>query len=108
MTDDELLVAGCAGLLILGAVIALVFVILNLRAFSYSKRKEGGNTCLTVRAKRNLARVCVVARFGDEEITFERKRIRKGQSVDFVFPSSDKKAKLTVEAEVGAPHSVEV
>jgi len=108
MNDDELLVAGCAGLLILGAIIVLAMVILNLKAFSYSKRKEGTNTCLTVMAKRNLARVSVVARFGDEEITFERKRIRKGQSVEFVFPQSDRKAKLTVESEVGSPHTLEV
>ncbi len=108
MNDDELLVAGCAGLLILAAIAVLAMIILNLKAFTYTKRKEGANTCLTVTAKRNLARVSVIARFGEEEITFERKRIRKGQSVDFVFPRSDRKARLVVESEVGSPHTVEV
>lgn len=108
MSEDDLLIMGCAGILILVAVGVIAFVIIGTKAYGYEKRKEGANTCLTVFAKRNLARVTVQARFANEEIKFERKRIRKGQSVDFVFPSSDKPARLTVETETGSPHSVDV
>jgi hypothetical protein len=108
MSEDDILIAGCAGILILIAAGIIAFVVLGLKAFSYEKRKEGGNTCLTINAKRNLAKVTVVAGIGNDEIRFERKRIRKGQSVDFVYPSSDKPAKLTVETETGSPHSLEV
>lgn len=108
MSEDDILVMGCAGILVLLAVGLIAFVILGLKAFSYEKRKEGGNTCLTVRAKRNLAKVTVHATFGNDDILFERKRIRKGQSVDFVYPSSEKPAKLVVEMESGSSQSVEV
>ena len=108
MSEDDILIMGCAGILILVAVGVIAFVILGLKAFSYEKRKEGTNTCLTVMAKRNLSKVTVQASFGNEEISFERKRIRKGQSVDFVYPSSDKPARLTVETETGSPQTVDV
>jgi hypothetical protein len=106
--EDDFLTLGCAGALLVVALIILVLVILGLRPYTIRKKKEGSNTCLTIRAKRNLAKVTVVARLGDEEVTFERKRIRKGQSVDFVFPSSDKKAKLIVEVESGNARTAEV
>jgi hypothetical protein len=108
MNDDDILIAGCAGILILIALGVIAFVIIGLKAFSYEKRKEGSNTCLTVRAKRNLNKVTVQASFGNDDIKFERKRIRKGQSVDFVFPSSDKPAKLVVETDSGSVQTVEV
>jgi len=108
MSEDDILIVGCAGILILIAIGVIAFVILGLKAFSYEKRKEGANTCLTIIAKRNLAKVTVQARFGNEEIKFERKRIRKGQSVEFVYPASDKPAKLIVETETGSPQVAEV
>ncbi|MCI0504408.1 hypothetical protein L0Y65_06930 [Candidatus Micrarchaeota archaeon] len=108
MSEDDILVMGCAGILILAAIGVIAFVIMGMKAYSFEKRKEGANTCLTVIAKRNLSKVTVQARFGNEEIKFERKRIRKGQSVEFVYPASDKSARLTVETETGSPHSVEV
>ena len=108
MSEDDILIMGCAGILILIVAGIIAFVILGLKAFSYEKRKEGSNTCLTVTAKRNLTKVTVQASFGNEEISFERKRIRKGQSVDFVYPSSDKPARLIVESETGRPHAVDV
>lgn len=108
MTDEDILALCCGGVLALTAASVIVFIILNLKAFTYQKHKEGSNTCLTITAKRNLNKVTVKARFGHEEITFERKRIRKGQSVDFVYPSSDRKAKVIVEAESGNVQTVEV
>lgn len=108
MSEDDLLIAGCAGILIIIAFGVIAFVILGLKAFSYEKRKEGSNTCLTVNAKRNLTKVTVQAKFGNEEISFERKRVRKGQSIEFVFPASEKPAKLIVETETGNPQVVEV
>ena len=108
MIEDDVLPYVCAAALALGAIAVIAFFIYNLRAFTYQKRKEGANTCLTVTAKRNLNRVVVDAKFGEEGIKFERKRVRKGQSIDFVFPASQRKAKLTVETESGNIQAAEV
>jgi hypothetical protein len=108
MTEDDILTLCCGGALVLIAVAVITFIVLNLKAFAYQKRKEGDNTCLTITAKRNLNKVTVQARFGNEEIRFERKRVRKGQSVDFVYPASNRPAKLTIEAESGNVQVVEV
>ena len=108
MSEEDILTIVCAGALIISAIAVVAFIVLNLKAFTYEKKKEGSETCLTVNAKKNLAKVTVQARFGSEEIKFERKRIRKGQSVDFVYPHSEKKAKLIVEPESGSPQTIEV
>ena len=107
MTDD-VLTFGCAGALILFVIIVVVFLVFLRRPFRYSKKKEGQNTCLTITAKKNLAKVSVFARFGSEAIKFERKRVRKGQSIDFVFPASKNKSKLVVETEKGKEQTFEV
>jgi len=108
MSDEELVTAVCAGTLIIVLLLALVLIVLGSKSFTYRKKTEQGSTCLTVTAKKNLSRVLVVARVGSEDIRFERKRIRKGQSVDFVYPASKKPAKLTVEGETGNVKVVEV
>jgi hypothetical protein len=105
---EDLLPMICAGVLILLALAVVFFLVSNLKPFAYEKRKEGTNTCLTLTAKHNLNRASVTASFDSEEITFERRRIRKGQSVDFVYPASQKPAKLTVEVESGNVRTVEV
>jgi hypothetical protein len=98
----------CAGTVILLCIIALIYVLLGFRKFSYKKKSMGNQTSLVVVANRDLFRIAVLARFNKEEITFERRRIRKGQSVEFVYPRSDQKAKLIVEAESGHARAYEV
>ncbi|MFH0737116.1 MAG: hypothetical protein V1827_00105 [Candidatus Micrarchaeota archaeon] len=108
MNDDELLSLSCAGVIVLAILILVLFFAFGMKPYSYKKKKEGQNTCLSIMAKRNLSKVTVIARFGSEEIRFERKRIRKDQSVDFVFPQSDKKIKLVVETDPGNERTIEV
>jgi len=108
MTDEDTLSLVCAGVLLIAAIAAMIYLVSSLKAFTYSKKKEGGNISLTVKAKRNLNRVSVVAWSEDGDVDFERRRIRKGQSIDFVYPYSDKKAKLVIEAESGNAQILEV
>ncbi|MBI5046913.1 hypothetical protein HZC07_04255 [Candidatus Micrarchaeota archaeon] len=95
---SEVLPILCGGVAL---IIVLVLIILNLRSFSYSRKDDGNSTCITITAKRNLERITLIVPLGKETLKFERKRIRKGVSVDFVFPRSKKQAKLIVEAESG-------
>ncbi len=108
MSDMDMLPIVCFGGLLLVLVILFAMLALGSGAFTYRKRSEGPNTCLSVTARRNLARVCLVVRIGNDDITFERKRIRKGQSVDFAYPATKNPGKLTVEVESGNVRSVEV
>lgn len=108
MNEEEVVTAVCAGALLLALLLVIILMLLGSNNFTYRKRSEGGNTCLTVTARKNLNRVLVVAATGSDVITFERKRIRRGQSIDFIYPASKKPAKLTVEAESGSVRVVEV
>ncbi len=107
MAEDPLPLI-CAGSIALILVAAAVILILGRRPFTIQKRRQGDSTLITLSAKRNLNRVIVLARFDGEEVSLERKRVRKGQSVDFSFPYSEKKTRITVEEESGSQRSVEV
>jgi len=108
MMEDELLTGICAGSIVflVGGLIA--YLILSSRSYSISKRKEKGNVCLVISAKKNLNRITVVAKVGNEDITFERRRIRKGQTVEFVYPDSKKPARLVIENESGRVKPMDV
>ena len=106
--NDDIVAMGCAGGLILAVILLALFLVFGMRPFKYSKRKEGSNTCLTITAKRNLARISVFAKFDSENIRFDRQRVRKGQSIDFVFPASKEKIKVVVETDKGKENAFEV
>ncbi len=98
----------CAGAIILVCLVLIAYLLFGLKPFKHSKKVGKNNTTLTITAKRNLYKVSVIAKFGREKIKFERKRIRKDQTVDFVYPSSGEPAKLIVEVESGKQRVFEV
>jgi len=104
MNNVEICIAAFVILLIL----IIVIVILRNRPFKYRKRNHGQSTTLTIVANKRLHKVNVQAKFGKEEINFERKRIRKGQAIEFTYPISDKPTKITVEVKPGKPRVFEV
>jgi hypothetical protein len=108
MSDETTLVLGCIGGFVLLFILVLVFVILRNRAFNYRKKNFENNTTLTVVANRNLYKVTVEANFPGDNIKFERKRIRKGQAVEFTYPLSKTPAKLIIEVDAGKPKVFEV
>ncbi len=108
MTEEEMLAYLCIGGIAFLVIVVLSLLVLGSGPFTYRKRVEGQNTCLTVTAKRNLSRISLLAKVGDDEITFERKRIRKGQSVDFAYPVTKNPGRLTVEVEPGHSRVVEI
>jgi hypothetical protein len=94
----------CVGLGILVLLLLIVYFLFFARPFKYWKKDQKNKTSIIIEAKKNLAKVSVLA--GD--IQFERKRIRKGQIVEFDFPPSRKPSKLIVEMESGRVETVEV
>ncbi len=98
----------CAGALILLFLVVVVYLIFGRRPFTYSKRAGEKNTDLSITARRNLRKISVTVKVDNEDMTFERGRIKKGQTVDFVYPSSKEHAKLTVEGESGKKKVYEI
>jgi hypothetical protein len=91
----------CAGALILGVLAVIAYLLFGRKPVTFSKNVGKTNTTVEITANRNLHKVSLVARFGNERIKFERKRVRKGQTLDFVYPSSDEPAELIVEIKPG-------
>ncbi|MFH1520247.1 MAG: hypothetical protein ABID61_01240 [Candidatus Micrarchaeota archaeon] len=97
MIDGWILNALCVSAFLLVLLVVVIVVILTLKPFKHEKKEEGDNTCLTITAKRDLDKIIVMVTNKKEKMTFERKRIKKGQSVGFAFPTSNKPIKLIVE-----------
>ncbi len=101
MTEEEMLPLLCLGALAFLIIILFALMLLGSGPMTYRKRVVGQNTSLTITAKRNIARISLVTKDGEEEVTFERRRVKKGQSIDFVYPASKAPGKLTMEIEPG-------
>ena len=94
----------CIGSGILVLLLVIVYLLLLSKPFKYTKRSQKGKTSLIVEARKNLSKVTVVA--GD--VTFERKRIKEGRTVEFDYPTSRKPAKLIVVLESGRVQTFEI
>lgn len=108
MTDDIAMAGVCVGAFILVLLVIIVVALLRNKPFTYRKKTTDKNTTLSIKANRNLHKAVVEAHFGGDSIKFERKRIRKGQTVDFTFPASNKPTRLIVEVESGKQKVFEV
>ena len=97
-----------AGALILICLIIIAYLLLGSKPVSFTKTVGKRNTSLSIRARRNIHKLSVKASFGGERITFERKRVRKDQTVDFVYPSSKDPAKLIIEVVPGKKQEYDV
>ena len=94
----------CVGTGLLVLLLILFYILFFSKPFVYKKKKRENTISLTVLAKRNLYKVTVIA----NDVTFERKRIRKDQYVEFDYPITSKPAKLIIEVTEGKPRTFEV
>jgi len=101
MTEEELFLNACGGALIIILAVVLALIAFGSRPFIYKKKVNGPNTALTVTARKNIARVSLTVKVGGEDVTFERRRVRADQLVEFVYPTSPDRAGLTIELESG-------
>ena len=98
----------CAGILILVCLLIAVYFLFLKKPVKFSKTVGERNTTIEVIANQDLDKVSLIASFGGEKIKFERKRVRKGMTVDFVYPSSKDPAKLVVEIGKGKEQAFEL
>ena len=88
-------------------VIVVLFFIFN-RPYSCSRKIKGKETIFTLDAKKDIASVDIVGKFGNEKIKFQRKDIKKGEQIEFVYPASTEPASVTIEMEKGKTKTFEV
>jgi hypothetical protein len=93
-------------------IFAVVFIIILLfffnRPYNCNRKIEGDKTIFTLDAKKDIANVEVLGKFGKEKIKFQRKDIKKGEKIEFIYPASTEPASVTVEIEKGNQKTFEV
>ena len=93
----------CAGLIIIICIILIIYFLTRSRgAVSAEKKTESGNVLLLIKANKNIQQIEVsgTTDFG-ETIRFTRKDMKKGDTVEFVFPMTRNPLQITVTDESG-------
>lgn len=98
----------CAGVFIIGCVLLLLYFLFFKKPAKFSKTVGQRNTTVEVTANQDLDKVSLIASFGGEKIKFERKRVRKGMTVDFVYPSSKDPVRLMIDLGKGKEQAFEL
>ncbi len=94
--------------IVFAVLVILILLFLFNRPYSCNRKVSGENTVFTLDAKKDIAKVEVTGKFGKESIKFQRKDIKKGEKIEFVYPASTEPAAVTVEIEEGNPKTFEV
>lgn len=95
----------CAGLLVLACIVIIVYLLAFSKPLTIKKKTEGSTVQVIVKAKRDIPSIELSA---GKNISFVRKNIKKGQEVEFSFPSSETPAKMLVELGKGKTKEYEL
>ncbi|MBI5227965.1 hypothetical protein HY988_05235 [Candidatus Micrarchaeota archaeon] len=98
----------CAGGIIIACIVVIAYLLLKNAPISCERKIHGDKALIKITANKDIQKVEIVGRFGGEEIAFERKDIKKGQKLEFSYPASTEKAKVTFYEKDGKGKSVEV
>ena len=93
---------------VLSIIVILILLFVFNRPYSCSRKVKGNETIFTLDAKKPISSIEIVGKFGDEKIKFQRKDIKKGEKIEFVYPASTEPASVTLEMEKGKPKTFEV
>ncbi|NYZ77299.1 hypothetical protein H0O02_03210, partial [Candidatus Micrarchaeota archaeon] len=74
--------------IIFAVLVMLVLLFVFNRPYSCSRKVKGKETVFSLDARKDIAKIEVVGKFGTESITFQRKDIKKGEKIEFVYPAS--------------------
>jgi len=89
-------------------IVILILLFIFNRPYSCNRKVKGNETVFTLEAKKPIAGIEVIGKFGDETIKFQRKDIMKGEKIEFVYPASTEPAAVTVEIKKGRSKTFEV
>ncbi len=70
-------------------------------AVEFSKKREGAKAAVLLKANKAVLAVRLYARLGEGDLLFERKRIDRGQTIEFSYPYSPEKVKMVVDLASG-------
>jgi len=88
--------------IIVAALAVIVFLIFFLRKpYKWKKWIKGDRTVFVFEAGKDLKGIELHVRQGKEEMTFKRKNLKKGETVEFVYPVSTELATLMVDDDGG-------
>ncbi len=98
----------CAGAIIIACIAAIAYLLTSTGKVKCERTNKDGKAWIKIIANKEIPKVEIIGKFGKEEIKFERKDIKKGQTIEFSYPQSSEKAKVTLYDEHGKPEVIEL
>ena len=86
----------CAAAIIIACIVAIVYLLGASAPIKCERKIQDGKALIMITANKDIPKVEILGRFGNEEIKFERKDIKKGQKLEFAYPASTEKARVTL------------
>ncbi len=97
-----------ASVIIVICILVAAYLLLNQKPYTFAKSATGAGTSLLFDAKRDVRSISVSDGPGKKALKYERKNIKGGETVEFVFPNTDNKLILIVEEGSGSERTYEV
>jgi hypothetical protein len=95
-----MILEACAGLAILGCVVAAAYLLTRPRGpVSVERSGEAGSTIIDIRANRDVKRIEVC---GPDGVCLVRAGLRSGEGARFSFPLSQSRVRISVEDGAGS------
>jgi len=92
----------CAGGVVLACIIIAIYLLTRSNEpVSISKRVEGGQVFLKIRANKDIASVVVSNIAGEGGLTLKRSGLKRGEEVEFQVPLSQNPIRVLIEDEKG-------
>ena len=98
----------CAASIIIACIAAIVYLLASSAPISCERTSKDGKVLVKITANKDIPKVEIIGKFGTEEIKFERKDIKKGQKIEFSYPHSTEKAKVTLYEKDGKTKVIEL
>jgi len=97
-----------AALVIVICIIIVGYLLLNQKPYTFARSEKGTGTSLLFDARRDVRSISVSDGESARALRFERKNIKGGETVEFVFPGISSKLILIVEEGSGSARTYEI
>lgn len=90
----------CVSLVVLACIILMAYILAKGSGpLTCEKTVDGANACLTIRASRDIESIEVRVPDDPTEQVFRRRNLKSGESVQFVFPHTEKQITIIATAQ---------
>lgn len=98
----------CSGAVVMLCIILIGYLVFFRKPYHIKKETGNGSVTVTLDTRTALSRASLICADGKDGLRFERKNIKAGETIVFVYPAGEGKPCLIVEAVSGNAQTFEI